>query len=167
MTETSEVFSMILTGLWDDDVKKIVGEITIAFAQLEHVLWLLPKRLDKKMTLQEWAAIADTLKIPRRCQQIRDYYGRRHMNQEPEAKLDVLLGEVEELNEKRHSVVHARWGCKKAYSRGPIVSTHRIWKDEDKGVNLAELTALARRVQHIRDELLHFVPANASLSASH
>ena len=45
MTETTETFEMILTDQWDDEITQVVGQITIAFAHLEHVLWLLKKWL--------------------------------------------------------------------------------------------------------------------------
>src|SRR5690242_3468042 len=103
MTETTGVFSIILTDMWDDEVKRTVGEITIAFAQLEHALWVLPKRI-KELNIREWADIAGTVSIPARCQQIRDAFAQKHMNQELEAQLESLLGAVERVNEFRNSI---------------------------------------------------------------
>jgi hypothetical protein len=154
MTETTTVFKMILTDQWDVEISKVVGEIAISFAQLEHALWVLPKRI-KKLDLDEWAGIAGKVPIPTRCQQIRESFARKRMNQDQEAELDSLLKDVERVNENRNSVVHGRWGCKK--KRGKISSLHRFWRDRDQGVVIADLKILRDDIRTTRDRLLHFV----------
>jgi hypothetical protein len=37
----------IPTDNWDCETWNVVGQIAISFAQLEHVLWLSPKRVTK------------------------------------------------------------------------------------------------------------------------
>jgi hypothetical protein len=155
MTETTETFEMILTDQWDDEIAQVVGQITIAFAQLEHVLWVLPKRIEK-MAIRDWDALAGKEDINGRCKQVRMYFAK---NKLPElAALDRLLNEVKRLNDERNSVVHGRWGCKKLYSGGPITSRHRFWRDRDKGVDLRELEDLRDRIRSLRDQLQRFVP---------
>ncbi len=154
MTETTTVFKMILTDQWDDEISKVVGEIAIAFAQLEHALWVLPKRI-KKLTIDDWAGIAGKVPIPTRCAQIRESFALKHMNQHQEAELDSLLKAVERINEDRNSVVHGRWGCKKV--DGKITSRHRFWRERDQGVVIADLKVLRDDIRTVRDRLLGFV----------
>jgi hypothetical protein len=156
MTETTETFKMILTDQWSDQIAKVVGEITIAFAQLEHVLWVLPKRIEK-ISLREWDGLAGKEDIKGRCNQVRTYFTRNGLQGTPQ--LDILLNEVKRLNNDRNAVVHGRWGCKKTLAGGAIVSRHRFWKNEDRGVDLQQLEFLRDRIRCLRDELQRFVPS--------
>ncbi len=150
MTETSTVFKMILTDKWDERTAKLVGQITIAYAQLEHVLWLGPKRINK-LPFSVWEAMAGRMTIPQRCEQIADAYARKHLSQDKEAELDCLLKHVLEINDERNSIVHGRWGCKK--KNGVVVSRHRIWRDLDRGTDAERLTQLRNRIRALRDTL--------------
>src|SRR5947207_738062 len=154
MTETTEAFKMILTDQWDDEITKVVGEIAIAFAQLEHVLWLLPKRIDE-LSLSQWAAMAGKESIPDRCKRIRQRFAKKEISPERLARLDTLLNKIKKTNNVRISVIHGRWGCKKS-SSGEIKSLHRIWKKQDKGVDIIELQQLRNDIRSLRDKLLHF-----------
>jgi hypothetical protein len=116
--------------------------------------WVLPKRI-KKLKLDEWAGIAGKVPIPTRCEQIRESFAQKRMNQHQEAELDSLLKDVERINEHRNSVVHGRWGCKKA--AGKITSLHRFWRERDQGVVIADLKVLRDDIRTIRDRLLGFV----------
>ena len=124
------ISKMVLTDMWDGKTCKIVGQIAIAFAQLEHVLWLSPKRI-RNQNYSVWEAIAGIEPVPTRCQQIRDAYAIMQMDQEKEASLESLLRAVVDLNEKRNGILHARWGAKKY--KGVVKSWHRIWKNHDRG----------------------------------
>jgi len=146
---------MILTDKWDRQTLKVVGEITIGFAQLEHVLWVLPKRIEK-ISVRDWDALAGKEDIKGRCNQVRKYFARHRLPRLTE--LDLLLNEIKRLNEHRNSVVHGRWGCKKMHPGGRIRSRHRFWKNQDRGVDLRELKALRDRIRSLRDELQRFVP---------
>jgi hypothetical protein len=66
VTETTQLFKMILTDSWDAKIWKIVGEITVAFAQLEQILWLSPKRIEK-LKYSSWEGMAGRATIPQRC----------------------------------------------------------------------------------------------------
>jgi hypothetical protein len=150
MTETAVVRKMILTDLWDAATRQVVGEIAISFAQLEHVLWLLPKRI-KQLEMSVWENMAEIVGIPTRCNQIAEAYPVRAMHQGNEADLDALLSRVKAANEKRNGLIHGRWGCKKV--NGEVVSRHRIWRGRDRGIDLAELTAFRTEVRELRDQL--------------
>ena len=160
MTETTTVFKMILTDQWDAEITKVVGEITIAFGQLEHVLWLLPKRIDE-LSIRQWAAMAGKKSIPDRCKVIRQRFAREPTNRERLPDLDSLLNTVKKINNDRIAVVHGRWGCKKDAPGGAITSLHRIWKEQDRGVDLQVLNTLRDKIRTLRDDLLHFVPPPA------
>lgn len=155
MTETTETFGMILTDQWDDEITQVVGQITIAFAQLEHVLWVLPKRI-QRIAIRDWDALSGKEDIKGRCNQIRKHFAKYNLPELP--VLDRLLNEVKRLNDDRNSVVHGRWGCKKLYPGGPITSRHRFWKKRDKGVDLRELEDMRDRIRGLRDQLQRFVP---------
>jgi hypothetical protein len=111
MTETTAVFKMILTDKWDERTAKLVGQIAIAYAQLEHVLWLGPKRIDK-MPFSVRDAMAGRMTIPQRCEQVADAYAKKHLSQEKEAELDGLLKQILEINDERNSIMHGRWGAR-------------------------------------------------------
>ena len=155
MTETA-AFGIIPTDLWEPEIKTVVGEIAIAFAQLEHTLWVLPKRI-KRLTLREWVELADVVSIPTRCAQIRAEFAKRHMHQQQEAELDELLKAVERVNEDRNAVIHGQWGCKKDRPGGAVVSVHRVWKQKDRGADLEQLQNLRDEIRNLRDRLGRFV----------
>lgn len=157
MTKTTTVFKMILTDEWTDEILRVVGEIAIAFAQLEHGLWVLPKRI-KKLSIADWTGMAGKVPIPTRCQQIKDAFALKHMNQEQEAELTSLLNDVERINADRNSVIHGRWGCKKTSAGGEIISRHRFWMEQDRGVVLQDLETLRDEIRTLRERLLRFVP---------
>ena len=146
MTEVTVTFKMILSDKWDEPTCKVVGQIAIAFAQLEHILWLGPKRIDK-LDLSVWDAMAGVVPIPERCRQIREAYALRHMNQNREAELEWLLKRVVRVNNLRNSVIHGRWGIKK--KDGVVISRHRIWKNRDRGIDLPPLRKLRDEVMGI------------------
>ena len=150
MTETIQLFKMILTDNWDETIWKIVGEIVVAFAQLEQILWLSPKRIEK-LEYSAWEGMAGRATIPQRCCQIAEAYAKRQMNQEREAELEELLHKVVGVNEKRNAVVHARWGCKK--QDGQVTSLHRIWKGREQGLDLSQLSQLRDNIRQLRDQL--------------
>lgn len=150
MTETTQLFKMILTDKWDEKTLKVVGQIAIAFAQLEQILWLSPKRI-QKMPFTVWEGMAGRMSIPGRCEQIRNEYAKKHKNQDREATLNALLDRVIKVNEKRNSIIHSRWGCKK--QDGKVVSRHRIWKGKDRGIDPAKLRQLRNQIRELRDEL--------------
>ena len=83
--------------------------------------------------------------------QIRKAYATSRMNQEREAELENLLGKVIVVNEKRNSIIHSRWGCKK--QNGEVVSRHRIWKNKDQGIDLVKLRRLRDDIRELRDQL--------------
>jgi hypothetical protein len=153
MTETVTHFKMILTDQWDQATRIVVGEIGIAYAQLEHVLWLGPKRI-KGLTIQVWDAIAERRTIPDRCREILQHYEHKHMHQDREASLNGLMTRVLKAADARNSIFHGRWGCKK--QQGAIVSRHRYWRNKDRGVDTQRLIALRDEIRTLRDELLHF-----------
>ncbi len=150
MTETTTLFKMILTDKWEKGTLRVVGQIAIAFAQLEQILWLSPKRI-KQLPFSVWEGMAGKVSIPNRCNQIREAYATSHMNQEREADLENLLGKVIMVNEKRNSIIHSRWGCKK--QNGEVVSRHRIWKSKDRGIDLVELRRVRDDIRELRDRL--------------
>lgn len=150
MTETTTLFNMILTDKWDAGTLRVVGEIAIAFAQLEQILWLSPKRI-RKLSFYDWEGIAGRVPIPNRCNQIKVAYARSNMTQEMEAELEKILRKVIVVNEKRNSIVHGRWGCKK--QNGEVVSRHRIWKNKDQGIDLVKLRRLRDDIRELRDQL--------------
>ena len=150
MTETTEIFKMILTDKWNQETSQVVGEVAIAFAQMEHVLWLSPKRI-KKLPYSVWEGLAGRVSIPDRCAQIRDAYATSCMNQDQEANLEHLLKKVIVVNNKRNSIIHGRWGCKKR--EGQVISWHRIWKNQDQGVNVVEMQKLRNEIRELRDKL--------------
>ncbi len=150
MTETTTLFKMILTDKWDEGTWKVVGQIAIAFAQLEHILWLSPKRI-KKLRFSVWEGMAGKMPIPKRCEQIGKAYAIKHLNQEREAELKDLLKNVIRVNEKRNSIIHGRWGCKK--QNGVVVSRHRIWNGRDRGIDVAKLRQLRDHIRELRDQL--------------
>jgi hypothetical protein len=152
MTETAELFKMILTDQWDEDTCRLVGQIAISFAQLEHILWLSPKRV-RKLRFPVWEAMAGQVTIPQRCEQIRKTYALKRMHQGLEAELDRLLLRIERANDARNSIIHGRWGCKKNEDRTDIVSRHRIWRGKDRGIDHAQLTKLRDEVRELRDQL--------------
>ena len=153
MTETTTLFKMTLTDKWDVETFRVVGEIVIAFAQLEHILWLSPKRIEK-LPFSVWEGMAGRATIPVRCNQIREAYATKHMNQEREAQLELMLKKVVLVNDKRNSIVHGRWGCKK--QEGQVVSRHRIWKSKERGVDLADMRQFRDVVRELRDQLGRF-----------
>lgn len=153
MTETTTLFTMILTDKWDEKILKVVGQITVAFAQLEHILWVSPKRI-KRLPFSKWEGMAGRMSIPQRCDQIRDAYATKHMNQVKEAELNALLEKVDQVNGKRNSIIHGRWGCKK--QDGRVVSRHRIWKGKDRGIDPAEFRQLRDQIRKLRDDLGRF-----------
>jgi hypothetical protein len=141
---------IIPTDNWDEETRKVVGEIAISFAQLEHVLWLSPKRV-KQLRFPEWDQIAGRVSIEGRCKQIADAYAMRKMNQAKEAELGRLLKEVAAANEERNSVIHARWGCKKR--DGKMVARYRVWRNKNLGVDHGELAAIRDKIRNLRDRL--------------
>jgi hypothetical protein len=106
------------------------GQIAISFAQLEHVLWVSPKRVTK-LRFSDWEQIAGRVSIGGRCEQIAHAYAVRKMNQAQEAELSKLLKEVTKAAEARNSIVHARWGCKKR--AGKVIARYRVWKGKNLG----------------------------------
>ncbi len=150
MTEATTLFKMILTDKWDEGTWKVVGQIAIAFAQLEHILWLSPKRIGK-LDFSIWEGMAGMISIPQRCNQISDAYAMKNMNQEREAELENLLKKAIQVNEKRNSIIHGRWGCKK--QNGVVISRHRIWKGRDRGIDVAKLRQLRDHIRELRDQL--------------
>ncbi len=150
MTETTTLFKMILTDQWDERICEVVGQIAIAFAQLEHVLWVSPKRI-KKLPFSEWEAMAGRVSIPNRCEQIRKTYATKYMDQVGEAELGALLTRIVKVNEGRNSILHGRWGCKK--QNGAVVSRHRYWKKKDQGIDVEKLSRLRDEIRELRDQL--------------
>jgi hypothetical protein len=150
VTETTRLFKMILTDNWDVSIWQVVGEITVAFAQLEQVLWLSPKRI-QRLEYTVWEEMAGRATIPQRCSQIADGYAKRQMDQKREAELESLLQNVVAVNARRNSVVHARWGCKK--KNGQVVSRHRIWKGKDHGLHISQFLQLRDDIRNLRDRL--------------
>ena len=150
MTETTKLFSMILTDSWNEEITQAVGEVAVAFAQLEHVLWISPKRI-RGLRFLDWEAVAGMIPIPQRCDQIADAYASRKMSQDREAKLERLLSKVKKVAKRRNAVIHARGGCKK--SQGKLVSSHRVWKGVDYGVNRRDFIQLRDDIRILRDQL--------------
>jgi len=164
---------MIAGDVWDDEIFKVVGEITIAFAQLDHVMCFLPKRIKRKsvrdLSKQDWKDIKKNKFIPNRCKQIRREAG-DCLDEAKRATLEPLLAKALDLNDQRNSVAHGQWGYKKAKPRGDILSRHRIWKGEDRRVIFDELKGLRDNIRSLRDDLqsvippLSYVPENISQS---
>jgi hypothetical protein len=150
MTETTTLFKMILTDQWDEETWKVVGQIAIAFAQLEHILWLSPKRIEK-LDFSVWEGMAGRRAIPQRCDQISEAYAIKRINQDGEAELKKLLEKVKRVNKKRNSIIHGRWGCKKR--NGEVISRHRIWNNRDQGIDVAKLRQLRDHIRELRDQL--------------
>ena len=140
----------IPTDNWDCETWNVVGQIAISFAQLEHVLWLSPKRV-KKLRFSDWEQIAGRVSIEGRCEQIAHAYAVRKMNQAQEAELSKLLKEVTKAAEARNSIVHARWGCKKR--AGKVIARYRVWKGKNLGVNLDELLGIRDEIRDLRHRL--------------
>lgn len=63
-----------------------LGQVMIAFAQLEQVLWVSPQRI-LELEHSIWEGMAGRATIPQRCSQIADGYAMRRMDQNREAKL--------------------------------------------------------------------------------
>jgi hypothetical protein len=154
MTETAQSFKMILTDMWEDETTRVIGEIAIAFAQLEHVLWVSPKRI-RELSMNEWEQIAGESSIPARCRQIQEAHAIRALNQNREGDLLHWLREAERVAKARNSIMHARWGCKKD-KQMRITTRHRIWKNKDAGIDHAKLVTLRNDIRRVRDELGRF-----------
>ena len=153
MAEATILSKIILTDDWRGEISQVVGEIAISFAQLEHVLWLSPKRI-KKLPFSVWEQMAGRVSITERCAQIRDSYAVRAMHQDKEASLDSLLKSVVRVNEQRNAIIHGRWGCKK--DGGVIVSRHRIWKGKEQRLDKTWFIELRGEIRELRRSLGKF-----------
>ena len=151
MTEATEILSMILSDQWDDEITKVVGEIVIAFGQLEHVLWVAGKR-SRKLSMQEWAELREGGRtVPEKCRYLREEFTRQQMDDTLRSDLHQTLDKIVNLAETRNRIVHGRWGVKKL--DGKIISKHRIWQNRDAGVDVAKMIALRNGIRDARDRL--------------
>lgn len=120
-----------------DEILRLVGQIVIGFAQLEHVLKLLVKR-HLHQGFDEGMAEAERIrKINALRKRIEDLHARTTLDQRREADLAALLRDAEDLyQEDRTRIVHALWAH--TVDGRPI----RVFRERDWGISLDELNML-------------------------
>jgi hypothetical protein len=152
MTEANSRLKVILTDSWDDDIWLAVGQIAVAFAQLDHILWISPKRI-KEIPIKSWEKMTKQMTIPKRTKEIKDSYKAKIPTPtlEKQRHLEKILQKVCNAADKRNAIMHARWGCQK--SDGKITERFRIWKGKNLGVDISSLNKLRDEIRKLRDEL--------------
>jgi hypothetical protein len=157
----AQITKAILRDQWDPEILKLVGEIVIALAQLDHVICLLPKRLSgqqiKDISKKQWKRIVNE-DLKKRCDRIRDQPAFKHLAEIEKAKLNDLLDEAAYVGKSSNAIVHGLWGYNKDKPDGAIIARHLIWRGKEMRLSLIELMVLRDRIRQARDGLQDAVP---------
>lgn len=146
-TDPPRVLLDICDG-WSPDLMDVVGQIAVAFGQLEWVVYLSAKRKSTK-ALREFRKEKEnrTDKFGTWCCRLLERYP-------DDNKLSSLINRALIAGKARNDVIHAVWG--------KDLSDQRLgrWRPSGNlGIEIEPLRVLLRSVREIRDELNEYTNA--------
>ncbi len=144
---------------WEDKILQIVGKITIAFGQLEHVLKLAYKRVIGQPYSEAMDIIDKISGNPALADKLREKFAIQRMDQDLEAEMNKIIDRILKVNRHRNFLIHGYWhkrilddklligkkGCKKPF-----------YIDAN---SLSRLEALHCEITNIRDTINEFTKA--------
>jgi hypothetical protein len=139
MEEKRQTVLLKLSDEWPAEVAQLVGLISIAFAQLQRVIYLAAKR-KADTDLVEWEQATRNDNFDIWCQHlIREYQDDKEL---------ISLVELSQCAaERRHDLIHAEWG------RDPDGALGRWRRGWNLGLELEPLKDLLVAVRQLRDDI--------------
>jgi hypothetical protein len=143
--QTRWVFVGKFTDDWPEEHRDLVGQIIIAFSQLERVLYLTPKRLrgGQLVVYEDWPG---RFQNAVRCNQI-EKECELVMAGDALHQVKAIVEDVRDVNDRRNWWVHGYW-----IDRGDGLKVV-INAEEQKVPDVAELRALLADTRSARDRL--------------
>lgn len=139
MENNNQSVPLKLSDEWPTKVARVVGRISIAFAQLQHVVYVAAKR-GENVGLLEWEQRHRSDNFTKWC---------RHLvTKSPNDKyLRSLIERAQCAGEGRNDLIHARWGRDKRGKLG------RWRRHRDLGIELEPLKDLLSTIRELRDDI--------------
>ena len=135
---------------WETELKGAVGDIALAFGDLQQVLRLTPKRI-RHIKWKEWKALPKNkndakVMVDGRVKQIKAEYTAVHGDMAPD--VEAIIREVREINKLRNTIFHGLWVQNQNTTEPLILDSGRRVP-----IDVAALTDYARRIRTARDRL--------------
>jgi hypothetical protein len=145
--EKVQLTSLELSDEWPADVARLVGLISIAFAQLQRVVYIAAKRKAAK-PLQQWEEQNRNDNFSTWCRHLVTMYS-------DDLTLIALIERAQCAAAARHDLIHAIWG------RHPDGALGRWRRGENLGIERGPLADLLSTVCQLRDEINRHTHNNA------
>ena len=136
---------LIMTLDLPDDLKRVIGEISIAYGQLEFALAMCIKRTDPKIDIEDARVLAESLSA--RLATAGTRFAIWYKDQRREAEFERLIERATQLAKHRNGVVHALWAKNK---EGEICWLRMGFY---RSINLDELGTLRDDIYRVTAEL--------------
>lgn len=143
---------------WEDKTLQIVGKITIAFGQLEHVLKLAYKRAIGKPYSEAMYIIDKISGNPALADGLRKKFAIQRMDQNLEAEMNKIIDRILKVNGHRNFLIHGYWHKRISDDKLLVVKKGCIAFHIDAN-SLSRLEVLHREITNIRDTLNKFTRA--------
>ena len=134
-----------LTDSWSPEIFSRVGEVAIAFAQLEWALFVAAKRVDGSMKLAKFAKVHQTKRFNELCEMITE-------KSSGNPTLLALVHEAKLLAKRRHDLIHGVWA--EANGEKVLFRVPRKGEFYHVTISAAEFGALAKSIRRTRNGLL-------------
>ncbi|HEY0526852.1 MAG TPA: hypothetical protein VGD08_25895 [Stellaceae bacterium] len=138
------VFTGKFTDEWPPDIKILMGELTIAFSQLERVLWLSIKRI-RGMRIVDFRELSAPEMTNQMVRQLRKDI--TFLSTEVGNFVAKYLDRVQDANKQRNDYVHGTWMMKPNGDRAMI--RHEVYRE----IDVDALRELVDAVRQLRDGL--------------
>jgi hypothetical protein len=139
MQEGDETIQLELSDEWPPELARVVGLISIAFAQLQRGVFLAAKR-KANVPLAQWEQQNRSDNFRKWCDSLLAEY--------PGDKILVdLIHRIKCAGLSRHDLIHASWG------RHPDGHLGRWRRKIDLGIELGPLQDLLNTIRDLRDKL--------------
>lgn len=89
------------------DLLKIIGQIAVAYGQLEHALAMSIKRTTPGISIEDALELAESFSARRELATQR--FGIWYQDQNLEGKFEKAIDHAREVAKRRHDVMHALW----------------------------------------------------------
>ena len=139
MEEDGKIIAIKLSDAWPPDLARVIGLVSIAFAQLQREVYLAAKR-KAGIPLVEWERANRNDNFTKWCHHLLEHYP-------DDRELQNLIERAQCAAERRHDLIHAIWG------RHPDGALGRWRRRQNLGLELGPLEDLLTTVREIRDQI--------------